>query len=72
MPDIKLARLPDRTPVKLTISIMPDLHALLAKYAAFYEHAYGQPERVEDLVPAMLASFLDGDRGFAKARAKTS
>jgi hypothetical protein len=26
MADIKLARLPDRTPVKLTISISPDLH----------------------------------------------
>jgi hypothetical protein len=70
MPDIKLARLPDRTPVKLTISIMPDLHALLADYAALYAQAYDQPERIEDLIPAMLVSFLDGDRGFAKARAK--
>jgi len=26
MPELKLARIPDRTPVKLTIMVMPDLH----------------------------------------------
>jgi hypothetical protein len=36
MPDIKLAQLRDRTPVKLSISVMPDLNQALNDYAARY------------------------------------
>ena len=68
MPELKLAKLPDRTPVKLTIVITPDLHQALSDYADIYRHAYGQAETPADLVPFMLQSFLDTDRGFAKAR----
>ncbi|RZF60636.1 DUF2274 domain-containing protein [Sphingomonas populi] len=68
MPDLKLARIPDRTPVKLTISISPDLSADLAGYATLYENAYGQKEAVSELIPYMLRAFLDSDRGFAKMR----
>ena len=68
MPDLKLARLPDRTPVKLTVVITPDFHQALSDYAEAYRDAYGQAEAVADLVPFMLQSFLDSDRGFAKAR----
>lgn len=68
MPDLKLPKLPDRTPVKLTISIMPELSEALGDYAKIYQSTYGQSEAVADLVPLMLKSFLDSDRGFAKAR----
>lgn len=68
MPDLKLAKLPDRKPVKLAILITPDLHQRLQDYAALYAETYGQKEAVTDLIPAMLASFLDGDCSFAKAR----
>lgn len=68
MPDLKLAKLPDRRPVKLAILITPDLHQRLQDYAALYADTYGQKEAVTDLIPAMLASFLDGDRSFARAR----
>ncbi len=68
MTDIKLGRLPDRTPVKLTISISPDLQRDLTDYAAIYREAYGDEQSVADLVPHMLAAFLASDRGFAKAR----
>ncbi len=68
MADIKLGRLPDRTPVKLIFSVSPDLHQALQAYAAAYEQAYGAAEPLAELIPAMLAAFLDGDRGFAKAR----
>jgi hypothetical protein len=71
MPDIKLAKLPDRTPIKLTIAIMPDLAADLVVYAAAYQAAYGKEEAITDLIPAMLATFLDGDRGFARVRSKS-
>jgi hypothetical protein len=68
MPELKLAKLPDRMPVKLTITVQPDLAQGLREYAAVYRAAYGEAESVEELVPFMLASFLEGDRGFAKAR----
>jgi hypothetical protein len=70
MPDIKLAQLRNRTPVKLGISVMPDLNQALNDYAAFYAQAYGREEPVVDLIPAMLAAFLESDRAFSKARAK--
>lgn len=68
MPELKLARLPDRVPVKLTITVQPDLAQALREYAAVYHATYGEAESVEELVPFMLTSFLEGDRGFAKAR----
>ena len=68
MPELKLAKLPDRTPVKLTITITPDLHQMLQRYAALYAEAYGHQEPVAELVPAMLATFLESDRTFARSR----
>jgi hypothetical protein len=68
MVDLKLGRLPDRTPVKLVITITPDLQSALTDYAALYAQAYGREEPVTELIPAMLAAFLDSDRNFAKAR----
>jgi hypothetical protein len=68
MPQLKLQKLPDRTPMKLTISITPDLHQALADYADAYREAYGQAEAVTDLIPYMLRSFLDGDRGFTRRK----
>lgn len=68
MDGLRLARLPDRAPVRLAIGMPPDLHKALADYAALYRATYGQEESVADLVPFMLQSFLDGDRVFARAR----
>ena len=72
MADLKLPKLPDRTPVKLTIQLMPDLKAALDDYAAAYEASYGQAENVVDLIPAMLAAFLAGDRAFTRRRRNRS
>jgi hypothetical protein len=68
MPELKLARLPDRTPVKLAITVTPDLHLMLQQYAALYAEAYGREESIAELIPAMLVSFLDSDRGFVRSR----
>lgn len=68
MPDLRLPRLPDRTPVKMTISLPPDLNRALGDYAELYNEIYAQSEPVQELIPAMLASFLDGDRLFARRR----
>ena len=68
MSGLKLGKLPDRTPVKITITLGPDLSQALRDYAAIYRTTYGEVESVADLIPFMLSSFLDSDRGFARAR----
>jgi len=68
MADLKLAKLPDRTPVKLSITITPDLQAALVDYASLYASIYGVEEPVAELVPAMLAAFLESDRNFVRSR----
>lgn len=65
---LKLARLPDRTPVKITVAVSPDLNQALRDYAALYRATYGEAESVADLIPFMLEAFLDGDRAFGRAR----
>ena len=70
MGTLKLDRLPDRTPVKLAVRITPELNKALHDYADAYQAAYGQTEAVADLVPYMLAAFLESDRSFARGRAK--
>jgi hypothetical protein len=66
MADLKLPRLPDRTPVKISIAVAPDLAERLTAYASAYEEAYSRKETVADLIPFMLAAFLESDRTFAK------
>ena len=68
MGNLKLARLPDRTPVKLTVTLTPDLHRRLQDYAAAYSEAYQVDEPLTELIPAMLSSFLDADRAFVRRR----
>lgn len=68
MTELKLARLPDRTPVRVAINVAPDLQKALADYAAIYQQTYGQEQSIADLIPHMLMAFLASDRGFAKAR----
>lgn len=71
MPDLRLSRIPDRTPVKIAIAVLPDLHQALSDYAEAYRSAYGQAETVADLIPYMLQSFLESDRAFARSRQKS-
>ena len=65
---LKLTQLPDRIPVKLTITLQPDLKKALEDYAALYARTYGAQEPVTELVPFMLESFLKADAGFRKGR----
>lgn len=68
MSGLRLGRLPDRTPVKLTLALAPELHQQLSDYEAAYAETYGVEEPVAELIPAMLAAFLKGDPGFARYR----
>jgi hypothetical protein len=67
MAELKLSRLPERTPVNITFKASPELDLKLRQYAGLYRATYGQAEAVADLVPFMLEAFLESDRGFAKA-----
>ena len=67
MPDIKLSKLPDRTPVKITITVTPDLSKQLHVYAELYRETYGDAEPVPELIPYILQSFIESDRGYVRA-----
>ncbi|MCJ9700337.1 DUF2274 domain-containing protein [Bradyrhizobium sp. SHOUNA76] len=67
---MKLAKLPDRTPVKMGVVLTPSLAQRLREYAVFYEETYGNKEEVAELIPFMLEAFLDGDVAFKKGKKK--
>ncbi|MEL6694559.1 MAG: DUF2274 domain-containing protein, partial [Pseudomonadota bacterium] len=64
----RLAKLPDRTPIRMSVSIDPDLALALGDYVEIYGQTYGKPEKPETLIPAMLETFLGSDAGFKRAR----
>lgn len=68
MAGLRLHRLPDRQPVKVTITVSPELNAALRDYAEIYRKTYGQKETVAELIPFMLEAFVNADVGFRKAR----
>lgn len=65
---MKLAKLPDRTSVKMGIVFTPNLAQRLREYADFYAETYGNKEEVADLIPFMLEAFLDRDRAFKRKK----
>lgn len=65
---LRLEPLPDRTPVRMTIALDPDLALALTDYAQIYHATYGQAVKPEALIPAMLDRFLGSDAGFRRAR----
>ena len=65
---LKIAKLPDRTPIKLTISANAILNNALSDYAALYQSTYGDEASVTELIPLMLEAFLKSDPAFIKAQ----
>ena len=65
---LRLEQLPDRTPVRMNLSVDPDLASALSDYAEIYRQTYGVEEKPEALIPAMIESFLASDAGFKRAR----
>lgn len=65
---LKIGRLPDTTPVKLTIAVDPAVNADLELYASLYEETYREKASITALIPSMLEAFLASDAGFKKAR----
>ena len=67
-PNLKIAKLRDMTPTKMSINVTPDLKSDLDIYARLYERAYGDTQDVTNLIPLMLEGFLASDSGFKKAK----
>lgn len=67
-PNLKIAKLRDMTPTKMSINVTPDLKSDLDIYARLYERAYGDKQDVTNLIPLMLEGFLSSDSGFKKAK----
>lgn len=65
---LRIAKLPNLTPVKLTVSLEPEVHRLLEDYAQVYKDSYGEVVKPVELVPLMISGFLNSDTGFKKAR----
>ena len=65
--ELKLAKLPDRTPVKITVALSPELNKALQNYACVYKETYGEEESVPELIPFILEDYLKSDRSFSKS-----
>ena len=68
MSALRLAQLPDRVPVKLAITVQPELKKALDDYALLYARNYGAEESVTELIPYMLEAFLKADAAFRAGR----
>ena len=69
---LKIGKLPDTTPTKITVSVDPDLQSELQLYAEIYQQTYGEKTSVSALVPVMLKRFMSSDAAFKRARKQQS
>jgi len=67
-PTLRIGKLPDLTPVKLTVSLDREVHQMLEDYARIYSESYGEAVKPSELIPSMIARFLASDNGFKRAR----
>jgi hypothetical protein len=72
MANLKLPKLRERSPVRLTIAISPDLHQAMLDYAEIYAATYGKKETIADLIPSILEHFIASDRDFLRSRSAMS
>ena len=67
-PTLRIGKLPDLTPVKITVSLDREVHQMLEDYSRIYGDSYGEAVKPAELVPSMIAGFLSTDNGFKRAR----
>ena len=65
---LRIAKLPNLTPVKLTVILEPEIHKMLEDYAQIYTDSYGETVKPSALIPSMITGFLATDNGFKRAR----
>lgn len=68
MTTLKLGRIPDERPVKLTIEVPAPLHRKLVVYGEALARETGQAEPIPParIAPPMIAGYIDSDKEFAK------
>lgn len=69
---LKIGAIPDRTPIKLSLSLSPDVHDALQDYASIHAKEFGQNAQVTDLAALMIERFLASDTQFKRARKSLS
>lgn len=67
MTQLKLGPLPDKSTVRMTITIPTTLKAQLDRYAALHSKNFGAEVDATTLVPLMLAMFLTRDKAFQRS-----
>ena len=65
---LRIGKLPDLSPVKVTVSMDREVHEMLEDYARIYSESYGETVKPAELIPSMVAGFLSTDNGFKRAR----
>lgn len=69
MTKLRLGRIEDDKPVRITVELPAAVHRDLVQYAQLLTRESGQGEMAPaKLIPPMLARFMEGDRVFSKAR----
>ncbi len=67
-PAIRIAKLPDLTPIKMSISVELEVHRMLEDYAKIYSETYRETVKPAALVHLMIAAFLATNNDFKRAR----
>ena len=68
---LRLGPLPKVETVRLTVTLPLSVKADLDRYAELYSAVYGEPTDSSAIVPHMLATFMERDRGFRRAQVRT-
>ncbi len=69
---LRLGREVARKPVRLTLTIGPELAEELQLYADAYKREYGETQTPAQLAPHMIRMFLASDSGFRAAKREAS
>ncbi|WP_454885464.1 DUF2274 domain-containing protein [Sphingomonas oryzagri] len=74
MTKLRLGRIEDDKPIKITIELPGAVHRDLVRYAEAHARETGLPQPLppERLIPPMLERFMAGDRAFARKRSAPS
>jgi len=66
--NLKIGAIPERKPVKITVSLPPDIGDALDDYAEIHAREFGRKTPVGELAALMIEQFLNSDAAFKRAR----
>ena len=65
---LKIGAIPTRKPMKLAVSLPPDVGDALDDYAEIHAREFGRKTPVGELAALMIERFLNSDAAFKRAR----